>query len=73
MRLAFILLCFQDALPLPVGSDVFFLDIYRCIEFSKAIENSANQTWIGRQYIYEAKTSCECQPRFAGKGTKFWD
>ena len=73
MRLAFILLCVQGGLPLPVGSDVYFLDVYRCIEFSKAIERSANTTWVGRQYAYEKKTQCECQPRFAAVGTKFWD
>jgi hypothetical protein len=75
MRLAFILVCVQieSGLALPIGGDAFFLDVYRCLEFAKAIENSANQVWVGRQYTYERKTGCECQPRFAPPKTKFWD
>jgi hypothetical protein len=73
MRLAFILLCVQGGLPLPVGGDMFFLDVYRCIEFGRSIEVSANRTWVGSQYAHEKKTDCECQPRFAPDKTKFWD
>ena len=75
MRLAFILLCIQieSGAPLAIGGEAFFLDVYRCVEFAKAIENSSNQIWVGRQYSYEKKTACECQPRFAPVHTKFWD
>jgi len=75
MRLAFLLICTQieSGTPLPMGADAFFLDVYRCVEFAKAIENSSNQIWVGRQYAYQQKTECECQPRFAPIHTKFWD
>ena len=73
MVLAFILVVYIDGSPHDIGGVAAFRDIYRCSQFAKAIEQSANERWTSKRVYHIDKIDAWCEPKFVEKETKFWD
>ena len=75
--LAFVLTVTMGGEPYNLGNGLAaFRDIYRCEEFARAVEKSANSTYVGGRLYYEKRgnlTEVKCLPQFVPKETKFWD
>ena len=75
--LAFVLTLTMGGEPYSLGNGLAaFQDIYRCEEFARAVEKSANSTYVGGRLYYEKRsdlTEAKCLPQFVPVNTRFWD